>query len=107
MESVTFTAGALLAPIAGGDSLAALGGTAVTVAGFGAAGPVLAGLLNTFINALPNVIKPWVPVIISVGLGCANAHANGQPWAAGILPGLTMAGIAARHHDLNMPKAGV
>lgn len=85
--------------VASPDAIAALGSQALAVGGFGAAGPVMAGLIDTFIGFVPAPAKPWIPVACGLALSMLNAKASGQSYAAGILPGLAMAGMAARHHD--------
>ncbi len=104
LADVTATAQAL--PMLGGVNVADLGSMALTVGGFGAGGYSLSGIIETLIGIVPAKLKPWVPVLLGVGVGMMEAKGNGRSVFAGIVPGLTMAGVAARHHDLNMPKAG-
>lgn len=78
------------------SSLAMLGASS---AGLGLSAPILSGLLDTFMDSVPDKLKPWIPAVAGLVIGCMNAKATGQGYAAGIMPGLIMAGLAAKHHD--------
>lgn len=76
--------------------------SATDLGAFGLAGPVLATLIEPFINKIPGDFKRLVPVALGLLAGILKAVSSGQPWQSGILNGLTMAGTAVYHHDANM-----